>query len=119
MPGLYTVVNIDRDLTLASRISVAGTSALRKQGLLGVERLQDGAGIWIAPCEAIHTFGMKIPIDVLFLDRNLRVRKAVRDLPPRRIAIALTAYSALEIASGSIEHSKTRVGDALRFQPVP
>lgn len=118
MSGEYAVVNVDRNVTLACRISVAGTSALRKQGLLGLEKLGEGAGIWLAPCEAIHTFGMRIPIDVIFLDRELRVKKAVPGLPPRRIAVAFSAYSVLEIESGAIARSDTRVGDVLKFQPL-
>lgn len=116
--GQYAVLNLDRNVTLAQRISVAGTSALRKQGLLGVEKLEEGSGIWIAPCEAIHTFGMKMPIDVIFLDRDLRVKKAVAGLVPRRISVALSAYSVLEMGSGAIARTCTQVGDLLKFQPL-
>jgi uncharacterized membrane protein (UPF0127 family) len=118
MRGFYAVYNLDRQLAVANHIAVAGTSALRKQGLLGMQRLQSGAGLWIAPCEAIHTFGMKISLDVIFLDRDLRVKKLVNDLRPRRLAVSFSAYSVLEIEAGAIARSGTRVGDRLRFSPL-
>lgn len=116
MSGLYSVMNVDRNVALGSRISFAGTSALRKQGLLGRDCLEEGAGIWIAPCEAVHTFGMKIPIDVIFLNRELRVKKAVPALKPGRVSVAFSAYSVLEMDCGAIARSNTKVGDLLKFQ---
>ena len=118
MAGLYVVTNLDRGLTVADRIAVAGTSAVRRQGLRGVDHLAQGSGLWLAPCEAVHTFGMKMPIDVIFLDRELRVKKVVPNLAPRRVAVAVTAYSALEVEPGSILRTNTRIGDLLKFDPV-
>ena len=118
MTGEYVVVNLDRDVVVASRITVAGTSALRKQGLLGVKQLDSGSGIWIAPCEAVHTIGMKIPIDVVFLDRAMRVKKIIPALKPFRIALSFSAYSVLELEAGAIARSNTSVHDHLRFTPL-
>jgi uncharacterized protein len=112
----FLVTNLDRLTEVATNVILAGTSAARRQGLMGIEHLDQGTGLWIAPCEAIHTFGMKVAIDVVFLDRDLRVRKLVRNLKRRRIALCLKAYSVLELPSGSIDRSSTQVGDRLRFQ---
>ncbi len=98
---------------------MAGTSGARRKGLLGVETLAEGAGLWIAPCEAIHTFGMKAPLGVVFLDKHFRVRKLVARLRPGRIAICLTASSVLELQCEAVARSGTLVGDRLRFEPVP
>jgi uncharacterized membrane protein (UPF0127 family) len=81
--------------------------------------LEDGSGIWIAPCEAIHTFGMNMPIDVVFLDRHFKVRKLSSSLVPRRISVCLSAASVLEISKGAISKSLTQVGDRLSFQLAP
>ncbi len=111
----YVVLNLDRGSTIATRVRVAGTSAARRRGLLGVAGLLDESGIWIAPCEAIHTFGMRMPLDVLFLDPKLRVRKLSSHLAPSRIRICLAASSVLEVAQGAISRSRTEVGDRLSF----
>ena len=114
----YRIVNLDRDCELAAYVEVAGESRSRRRGLLGSSRLDDAAGIWIAPCEAIHTFGMRMPIDVVFLDRKHRARKLVRNLGPARIALCLAGSSVLELAPGAIARSGLQPGDQLQFQAV-
>lgn len=114
----YAVLNRERGVTLGDRIRLAGTTCARRRGLLGVTWLEDRGGLWIAPSEAIHTFGMKMPIDVIFLDRALRVRKVVANLAPSRIALCLAAFSVLELGAGAIARSGTQVGDRLLFEPA-
>jgi uncharacterized membrane protein (UPF0127 family) len=113
----YTVFNKNRGWNISTRVSVAGTSQARRHGLLGKSSIDPETGLWIAPCEAIHTFGMKTVIDVIFLDRHGRVRKLVTNLKPHRIAICLKAASVLELASGKVMQSETTVGDQLQFHP--
>lgn len=118
MAEVYSVFNEDRRHLLAGRISVAGTSGARKRGLLAVDALDSQGGLWIAPCEAVHTFGMKMPIDVIFLDRQLRVTRLVPHLSPWRVAVSLRAHSVLELQAGAIARAHTRLGDHLRFTPA-
>jgi uncharacterized protein len=111
----YTVLNENRQTTLATRVRIAGTSQSRRRGLLDFEKLHDDAGLWITPCEAIHTFGMRMPVDVIFLDQEYRVTKLHYQLRPARIAVCLHAHSVLEVAVGATSRSATTVGDRLRF----
>ena len=114
----YSVLNLDRGVAVARQVRVASTSRDRRTGLLGVDSLAEDAGLWIVPCEAIHTFGMRVPIDVLFLDKEFRVRKLQAGLIPWRIALCLRASSVLELAAGSAARSSTKVGDRLTFERV-
>ena len=116
---VYRVLNLDRDQAeVASHVEIAATSTARRKGLLSRTNLDPSAGLWIAPCEAIHTFGMKLPIDVVFLDRSHRARKLVSNLSPARIAVCLAGSSVLELATGSIQRSGLQRGDRLQFQPL-
>jgi uncharacterized protein len=112
----YTVTNESRNCTIATRVRLASTSRTRRKGLLGVRYLDENSGLWIVPCEAVHTFGMSIPIDVLFVDRKNQVKKIRPNLKPGRISFSLTARSVLELAVGSIEKSGTQVGDRLLIE---
>jgi uncharacterized membrane protein (UPF0127 family) len=114
----YVVFNLDRGLHLAHRVSLAATSAARRKGLLGIESLPSGAGLWIFPCEAIHTFGMRMAIDAIFLDRGFCVTKLRPSLPPWRVAICLSADSVLELQAGTVAYTHTVVGDRLSFAHV-
>jgi uncharacterized membrane protein (UPF0127 family) len=111
------VKNLTRGTLLADRATAATTSRERRTGLLRHESLAEGEGLWIAPCEAIHTFGMKFPIDVVFLDRAKRVVKIREAVPAGRIAVCLRAHSVLELPAGAVRRTGTAVGDQLAFEP--
>ena len=110
------MINQTRGAVLAERAEVADDSRKRRTGLLKHDSLAPGEGLWIAPCEAVHSFGMKFTIDVLFLDRKKRVRKARPALEPRRISACLTAHSVLELPEGTIVATGTQSGDQLEFE---
>ena len=112
------VRNRDRGTIVAETAEVADTSAKRRTGLLKHDRLETGAGLWIAPCEAVHSFGMKFAIDLVYLDRKKRVRKIRKAMAPRRLSACLTAHSVLELPVGAIESSRTEPGDQLDFEKV-
>lgn len=111
------VKNLTRGTLVADRATAAVTSRERRTGLLRHESLAEGEGLWIAPCEAIHTFGMKFPIDVVFLDRARRVLKIREAVPAWRIAVCLRAHSVLELPAGTLRRTGTAVGDKLAFEP--
>ena len=62
-------------------MDVADTSEKRRVGLLKHERLEPGEGLWIVPCESVHTFFMKFPIDLVYLDKKRKVRKVRHAVP--------------------------------------
>jgi uncharacterized protein len=114
----YSIENLTRGLTLATRVELANTSAARRRGLLGVKDLAVESGLWITPCEAIHTFGMKMPLDVIFIDRNFAVRKILTNLAPRRIGVCLVAHSVLELRAGTVARTGAQRGDKLSFRRI-
>jgi hypothetical protein len=61
---------------------------------------------------------MKFPIDLIYLDRNKRVKKIRSDVPPWRLSACLSAYSVVELASGTVQMTRTRLGDKLEFSPA-
>ena len=108
--------NQTRNTVLAERAEVADTGPKRRTGLLQHTGLQPGEGLWIVPCEAVHSFGMKFAIDVVYIDRKRKVRKTRAAMVPRRISGCLLAHSVLELPVGAIELSGTRAGDQLSFE---
>jgi uncharacterized membrane protein (UPF0127 family) len=85
--------------------------------LLKHEGLEPGEGLWIAPCEAVHTFGMKFAIDVVFLSRSKKVLKVRKNMGRRGISICLRAHSVLELPAGVLDRTGTAPGDQLEFTP--
>jgi uncharacterized protein len=104
---------------LALQLAVADTLPARLKGLLGRSELPAGAGLWIKPCNSIHTFGMKFPIDALFLDREKRVVGVAETLRPNRISrIYPGASSVIELPAGTIAAAESCVGNEVAIDSV-
>ena len=110
-----SVTNKTRNTVLAACMEVADSAAKRNKGLLGRERLAPGEGLWIIPCESVHTFWMRFPIDLVYLDRKMRIRKLKSSVPAWRISACLLAHSVIELPAGTISASQTQTGDTLVF----
>lgn len=96
---------------LATSVELAGDSRARKRGLLDRDHLPGDTALVIAPCSAVHTFGMRFSIDVIFAARDGRVLKIARDLEPRRFSAAWRAFAAIEMAAGEASRHGVNVGD--------
>ena len=105
--------NQTRQTVLAERAELADTSAKRRTGLLKHTRLEPGEGLWIVPCESVHTFFMKFPIDLVYLDKRRKVKKVRHAVPAWRLSACLFAHSVLELPAGTVRQSGTVAGDEL------
>ncbi len=110
------LVNVTRSIVVATAIELAGDSVARRRGLLGRDHLPAGTALVIAPSNAIHMFGMRFAIDVLFARRNGQVVKRVRALAPRRVALAWSAFAAIELCANSPAVAATDIGDYLEIE---
>jgi hypothetical protein len=113
-------VNVTCNTVLAERLLWAGTSGERRRGLLGRERFEPGEGLYLAPCQWVHMFGMKFPIDVAFLDRRGRVLAMQHSLKPGRVSrLVWRADGALELPEGVLAATGTQVGHQVEFADSP
>jgi uncharacterized membrane protein (UPF0127 family) len=115
---MLEVRNLTPGSEVAVRVQRADRAWSRMVGLLGRRSLAEDEGLLLTPCTSIHTFFMRFPIDVLYLDREHVVLKAVRALRPFRFSACLRGcHSVLELPAGAIEASGTQVGDRLALAP--
>jgi hypothetical protein len=110
------VRNLTKNTLLADRADIADTSATRNKGLLKHTGLADGEGLWIVPCEGVHSFFMKFAIDVVFINKKRVVTKLRPNMVKSRIAFSVRAHSTLELPVGMIQKSQTAVGDQLDLE---
>ena len=114
MPGRFaSIFTALCALVVVSSSAHAGDSAARRRGLLGRDHLPPEAALIIAPSNAIHMFGMRFAIDVLFVSRAGRVLKRVVALGRRRVAFSPRAFAVVELAAHHEGVGKTEVGDVL------
>jgi hypothetical protein len=110
------ITNTTRSTELASDARIARSYWARLAGLLGRGSLRPGEALVIEPCNSVHTAFMRFTIDVLYIDRERRVAKAVNALRPFRVSAALReARSVIELPAGVIAATGTAVGDQLQF----
>ncbi len=117
----YALRNRTKLAVLATDVAKAASLWDRMRGLLGhtSEDFRPGKGLWITPCQWIHTFGMSFPIDALYLDSNYEVVYAYRNLKPSRLAsLKLRARSVIELPAGTVSETQTTVGDRLELEAV-
>jgi uncharacterized membrane protein (UPF0127 family) len=117
MAGLLTAINVTRGTQLTECGRVADNALTRLVGLLRDKMLAHGDGLWIVPCNSIHSFWMKFDFDAVFLDKNLKVVHLVREMKPGRISkIVFAAHSVLEVPAGLIAKTATELGDTFEMR---
>jgi hypothetical protein len=103
-------------VVLAPNVVVADTSSARRRGLLGRDRLNQGEGLYLTPCEWLHTFGMRFSIDVAFLSASGMVLVVYHGLRPNRLSWPVwRAGGALELPSGTLRATHTARGDTVQL----
>ena len=122
-PSPMSAVNATRGTRLAKSVRVAGTHWSRLRGLTGTnaQDFQFGQALWIVPCRGVHTFGMRFPLDLIYLDHSGNVVDVLENVRPWRVApIRMSAASVLELPAGAIYTSGTQRGDRIEIaQPKP
>jgi hypothetical protein len=113
-----SVFNKTRSTTLAKHLLTLNSntySTLRSLNRAGIPR---NCALWIAPCRAIYTVGLKSSVDIAFLNRHGRVVTIYRNFPPDCIADSASgAVSAVELPPDALSESDTDVGDTIELDP--
>lgn len=102
--------------TLIPRLEVANTLWKRMKGLIGREQLSDDQGLWIPKCNSVHTFFMRFPIDLVFVDSEMVVRRTFRAVQPGRLILPVWgATSVIECSAGFLDKfsNTVRIGEKL------
>lgn len=116
---MYCITNTTRNTVVAERAERASSFLARLRGLMFRSSLPGNGGMVIEPNSSVHTFWMRFPIDVVFVDRQDRVVGIVPAMPPNRpYAGARGAHRTIELPVGAIGASTTQLGDVLQFQQI-
>ena len=114
MTATVRVLNPDKGTVVAEQVELATSFFTRLRGLLGRQGLNDGQGMLIRPTDSIHTFFMRFPIDVIFLDRSDRVLRLIPEMGPNRVSpLVRHGRTVIELPAGALARSRTQVGDQL------
>ena len=94
-----------------SSLNIADTAAARRRGLIGQTEIE--TPLLIDSCKWIHTFGVKRPLDVAYLDAMMQVIKT-QQIKPLRVAMPVFGAShVLEASAGTFENWGLVIGHTL------
>lgn len=104
------------EIQFPGRVVHARGSFGRTKGLIGRDAMRRDEALWLSPCKSVHTFGMRFPVDVAFLDDSGTILHLVPSMHPRRISrIVWGARGALEMHAGTMDAVGARIGDVIRW----
>lgn len=114
-----SVRNKTRGTTLARHLLTLNSntySTLRSINKAGIPR---NCALWIAPCRAIYTVGLKHAVDIAFLNRRGKIVSIYKNFPPDCVADSkCSAVSAVELPANTLSESKTDLGDTIELDPT-
>lgn len=101
---------------VATRVDRVTGLFQRMIGLLPRSSLECDEGVWLTPCRAIHTIGMRVSIDAIFVDRDGCVLRVEHAVAPNLLALSCRrAKGVIELGGGGPERSDVLVGDRLEL----
>lgn len=110
------VRNATRDSVVADRVLMADTWWTRLRGMMGRPEPETGEGMLLSPCQSVHMYWMKYPLDVAFLAADGRIVEAYHGLQPsNRSRWHRDAQQALELRAGVLADTGTEVGHRLEL----
>ncbi|MGC7847317.1 DUF192 domain-containing protein [Desulforudis sp. 1088] len=112
------VINLSRgNAVLVENLEFAITFGKRFLGLMGRRAINPRGGLLLQPCRSVHTFWMRFPIDLVYLDPAFRVVALLENVPPSRMAPGNRhTRSVLELPAGRLRETGTSAGDILRIE---
>ncbi|HWL65032.1 MAG TPA: DUF192 domain-containing protein [Actinomycetota bacterium] len=98
---------------IAERVRTARSAWSRLRGLFA-QPIAEGEALVLEPARQIHTVGMRVPIDVVFCDREWVIVHLIREMRPGRVSRWVrNAYRAIELPAGAIS-DRIGLGDLVQ-----
>jgi uncharacterized protein len=112
----YSVLRLTDGATIATTVQLANTFLLRLTGLMGKSALPAQQGLWITPCNSVHSCFMRFLFDAVFVDKAGCIVHLVENMPPWQVTpLIKDAKAVLELPGGSIKAHQLQLGDPLKL----
>lgn len=116
--GLVRLSAPNLPLKLNGRLTAYSVRKVRHRWLSSLapwrdRRLGDACGLWLAPCNVVHTLGLWHAVDVVFLKADGTIARVAKRVPPWRFVSCSRASSALRLRAGMVKLLRLKPGMAL------
>ncbi|MEZ4357798.1 MAG: DUF192 domain-containing protein [Eubacteriales bacterium] len=100
------------------KVNIAQSVFSRFKGLIGKKGLLPGEGLIIKPCKQVHTFYMRFPLDILFVDKKMQILH-IETLEPGKVGKFVSkAHFVLEVPVGTANDFGIFTGDYLKIEQL-
>lgn len=109
--------NSTQNNLIAGDVQVAENYFSRNIGLLSRKSISSNEGLVIKPCFSVHTFFMKFPIDILFVNKKNEIIALYENVKPWKILpIHFSSRYVVELAVGQIAVNNICLGDIINLE---
>ncbi|PKR77272.1 hypothetical protein CEY16_11075 [Halalkalibacillus sediminis] len=110
------IVNLSNNQVVGDNVQQAYTFFKRLKGLMYTKELPSGNGLHIKPCQSVHSYFMRYPIDVIYINKSQEVVALDIGLLPNKIGKRRKdAESVIEVTAGTIVDTDTAIGHQLNI----
>lgn len=110
--------NITRHTMLGDTLLTLTADFNRTLRHINNKGIPNGCVLWISPCNGIYTVGMKKPVDIIFIDKDRKIIKMLRNFPPDCFADSASgAIGALELPPNTLAETDSCTGDTIELNP--
>lgn len=113
---IIKIINQTKGTNLAQKAGITDNFLTRLIGLLNRKSLNSGEGLYITPCNSIHSWFMRFSFDAIFIDEDMQVIHIINKMPAFKFSpIIKSAKGVIELPAGTIFETKTQLGDIIGF----
>jgi uncharacterized protein len=110
------IINQTQGTVIAQKSGIADNFLTRLIGLLNRKSLNSDEGLYITPCNSIHSWFMRFIFDAIFIDENMQVIHIINKMPSFKFSpIIKGAKGVIELPAGKTSETKTQLGDIIGF----
>lgn len=113
---MLQLINKTKKIVIVEKLFIANSFWPRMKGLMGKKDLAEDEGLLLVPCNSVHSMFMRFPIDLLFLDRELKIIRIIERFKPwKATPIFRDCYQVVELRSGIVVKKGVSIKDELEI----
>lgn len=110
------LMNLETNEIILQKLVQADHFLSRLRGLMWKKDLPENSGLMINPCNSVHCFFMKFPIDVVFVDKDHRVVHIISNMKPGSISPIVRKSKYVVESNANTVSKQVRIGDRLSME---
>ena len=110
--------NITRHTILGDTLLTLSSNFKKTLRHINRHGIPNSCVLWLSPCNGVYTVGMKTPVDIIFINKDRKIVKILRNFPPDCFAESTAeTIGALELPPNTLTETNSHTGDTIELNP--